>query len=55
MSQKGNSALGRYAGRYGRFAMHNCLYSWDDLSQMYFILGRFVMKFREVTFGMHAC
>ena len=29
--------------------------SRDDLSQFYFILGRFVINFREVTFGMHAC
>ncbi len=27
----------------------------DDLPQLYFIPGRFVMNFREVTFGMHAC
>ena len=28
--------------------------SRNDLTQLYFILGRFFMNFREVTFGMHA-
>ena len=39
-----------------RWICHNC-FSRDDLSQLYFILGRFVMNFSEVTgtFGMHAC
>ena len=43
MSQKKNSDLGWYVGRYGRFAT------------IVFHTGRVVMNFREVTFGMHAC
>ena len=31
------------------------VFSRDDLSQLYFILGWSVMNFREVTFGMQAC
>ena len=48
MSQKRNGDLGSYVGRYGPFAKF--VFSRDYLSQLNFILGRFVMNFREVTF-----
>ena len=50
-SQKRNSDLGIDVGRYGRFG--TIIFSRDNLSQLNFISGRFVMDL--YTFGMHAC